>query len=704
MVTSDKGDASKSRYDPLIDAAVREILGDADPPSSAVVLSKSTTDNTVTSDSDDHSSKSNRTPIDKDIGTYSRIAQYHVKRRIASGAMGTVFEATQEHPRRTVAVKVMKHGIASRRAVRRFEDESQILARLNHPGIAKVYEAGWHEEGDTRVPFFALEYIPHAEPIIDYANHRQLSVRDRIRLFVSVCHAIHHGHQRGVIHRDIKPGNILVDSNGQMKVIDFGVARSTDSDLNLTSLQTVVGEIVGTLKYMSPEQCHADPHDLDIRSDIYSLGVVLFELLAGRAPYDLSTTPFVAIPKMICEEPPARLSAVDRSLRGDLEMIVHKALEKDRQHRYQSALALAEDLERYMNNEPILARPPSAVYQFRKLVRRRRVPLAVATVLFVLGIVVAAASVRLAAERTENERLAFQLAVWSESAAFLDFQDDADRRAKTLELCNKVLQVDGHNSNALALRARVRYLNGAYPAAGKDCAAALRIDSKNKLAMRTCAAIELDKGNFGEARKLYEAGLAPYVQTGDLARDFYNRARLRRRDGDCVEAMTDSHRAVALAPSEGQVFKGRGITRYMCGDWDRALEDLTRAASIREGRDGRAAQCNLWIWEIYVLRDKPGDQEEADRAIHRAAAAATDPRAKGIVEVLRGHQDADTHLATLKRPDDIAQANYYLGVKALVEKNREDAIAHFRKADDPSLNDHVEYDLAQWHLARLESK
>ena len=164
-----------------------------------------------------------------------RIGQYHIKRAIGSGAMGTVYEATQERPRRTVALKLMKHGIASRSALRRFEYESQILARLRHPGIAQVYEAGTHRDDSGTVPYFAMEYIVGGKHITQYVKDKKLGTRQRMELFAQVCDAVHHGHQKGIIHRDLKPSNVLVDAHGHVKIIDFGVARSTDSDLAVTT-------------------------------------------------------------------------------------------------------------------------------------------------------------------------------------------------------------------------------------------------------------------------------------------------------------------------------------------------------------------------------------------------------------------------------------------------------------------------------------
>ncbi len=223
-------------------------------------------------------------PAPVGAGVPKRIGQYRIKRAIASGGMGTVYEAVQEKPRRTVAVKVMRAGIASRSALRRFEYESQLLARLRHPGIAQVYDAGTHKDGEVTVPYFAMEYIVGAKPVTDYVKDKKLGTRERLKLFAEVCEAVHHGHQKGIIHRDLKPSNILVDGSGQVKIIDFGVARCTDSDMAVTTLQTDVGQLIGTLQYMSPEQCAADPHDIDTRSDVYALGVVFYEMLCDRNP------------------------------------------------------------------------------------------------------------------------------------------------------------------------------------------------------------------------------------------------------------------------------------------------------------------------------------------------------------------------------------------------------------------------------------
>ena len=302
----------------------------------------------------------------------TKIAHFTIRRVIGSGGMGTVYEGVQDNPRRKVAIKVMRSGVTSRTAQRRFEFESQVLARLHHQGIAQIYEAGTWDDGTGGVPWFAMEYIAGAKTLIDYANARKLGTRERLELFTRICDAVSHGHQKGIIHRDLKPGNILVDANGQPKVIDFGVARATDSDMAVTTLQTDVGQLLGTVQYMSPEQCEADPDILDTRSDVYSLGVLLYELLCDALPYDLESVPVFEAARVIREKAPNRPSTIDRTLRGDVETIVMKALQKDRKLRYQSAHELQRDIQRYLDNEPIEARPPSITYQLKVFARRNR--------------------------------------------------------------------------------------------------------------------------------------------------------------------------------------------------------------------------------------------------------------------------------------------------------------------------------------------
>jgi len=300
----------------------------------------------------------------------SSIARYRILRLLGEGGMGAVYEAEQDQPRRTVALKVIKSAWADRELLRRFELESQTLGRLHHPGIAQIYEAGTAETGYGSQPFFAMEII-HGRPLIEYAEAKHLNTRQRLALMIQICEAVEHAHQRGIIHRDLKPGNILVDESGQPKILDFGLARVTDGDMQATR-QTDMGQLLGTLAYMSPEQVSADPLALDTRSDVYALGVILYELLAGKLPYEVSRHVYEVV-KTIQQVDPRPLSSANREYRGDIETIVAKALEKDKARRYGSAAEFAADIQRYLENRPITAKPASTGYQLRKFAQRNKV-------------------------------------------------------------------------------------------------------------------------------------------------------------------------------------------------------------------------------------------------------------------------------------------------------------------------------------------
>lgn len=310
-------------------------------------------------------------PTIDDAPVPERIGRYTINRKLGEGGMGVVYLAEQDEPKRPVAVKVVRPQAMSGQLRRRFQQEARVLGLLRHPGIAQVYEAGTAVANGRELAYFAMEYV-EGTPLTVYAESRQLSHRARLELLAEICDAIHHAHQKGVVHRDLKPDNILVDLMGQSKVLDFGVASATDADIKTLSIQTQGGQLVGTLPYMSPEQALGDPDAVDTRCDVYALGVIAYELLAKKLPLDLRRSSIVEAARIIREEEPKRLGQVSRHFRGDIETIVAKALEKDRDHRYASAAEFGADIRRFLHDDPIVARPPSAIYQLRKFARRHR--------------------------------------------------------------------------------------------------------------------------------------------------------------------------------------------------------------------------------------------------------------------------------------------------------------------------------------------
>ena len=303
----------------------------------------------------------------------SHIGQYEVKSLLGEGGMGVVYLARQQNPSRDVAIKVIRSSMTSPELLHRFELESEFLGKLKHQGIVSVFEAGLYDQGpgEATRPFLAMEYV-EGQPLRRFILKETPSVHDRLRLLIQICDAIHHAHQRGIIHRDLKPGNILVKANGQPVILDFGVARAIDADFEKSAKRTRAGQLIGTLAYMSPEQVNGKSSDVDIRSDIYSLGVIGYELLVGELPYSISQSKFLEAARVISEETPVQLSTRDRKFRGDLNTVILKAIEKDSERRYQSAAQFKDDLQRFLDREPVMARPATAFYQLRRFAMRNK--------------------------------------------------------------------------------------------------------------------------------------------------------------------------------------------------------------------------------------------------------------------------------------------------------------------------------------------
>lgn len=354
----------------------------------------------------------------KDVTTGVTLAgKYKLMEELGKGGMGTVFMAEQIEPvKRRVAVKIIKLGMDTKQVVARFETERQALAMMDHPNIAKVYDGGATETGR---PYFVMELV-RGISLTKYCDKHKLSTRERLELFIPVCQAVQHAHQKGLIHRDLKPSNVLVaiqDGKPLPKIIDFGIAKAMDHRLTQQTFFTEQGQLIGTPEYMSPEQAEMTGLDIDTRTDIYTLGVMLYELLVGVLPFDpktLRSAAFSEIQRIIRETDPPKASTrlsnlgntqrsiaeqrhtdpstLRKQLKGDLDWIIMRAMEKDRTRRYETSNALAMDIQRYLNDEPIVARPPSAAYKMAKFAKRHKAGLAagvLVTLALVLGLVLA---------------------------------------------------------------------------------------------------------------------------------------------------------------------------------------------------------------------------------------------------------------------------------------------------------------------------
>ncbi len=583
----------------------------------------------------------------------ARVGAYRIIRVIGAGGMGTVYEAEQDRPRRTVALKLLGAGLASAPARRRFEYESQVLSRLRHPGIAQVYEAGEFNRGDGAiVPYFAMEFVRGARTIPDFARERGLDRPARLALFTRVCDAVQHAHRNGVIHRDLKPANILVEGTGDPKVIDFGVARSGPGP----GAETTAGHLVGTLRYMSPEQCAGDPARVDVRADVYALGVVLYELLTGRPPYDLGDSGLLAAAQTIRETPPFRPSSLDPALGGDLDTILLKALEKEPERRYQSAEDLARDLRHTLAREPIEARRHQAWYVLRRTLRRHWPPaVAVAAIVLVTGV----ASVTLwfmyaeqgrllitAERRADETRRALD---WLRSVlASLDpgrtrWGDTSLLRATLDSAAARVgPELTGQPRDEASMRETIAHLYqtiGAFPEAEAQFTRALdlrRAEAADTPELAECLAgyggLLLDRTRYADAAPLLEESLAVRRRLFGPSHPLVARSLLRigtvahtRRDYAAAERIVGEALDLTRAacgedhPETARATLHLAIMRFSTGDLESAESLLLRALAVfRSALGPRHAESASALTSLAKVLHARGDLAEAESAFREA--------------------------------------------------------------------------------------
>ncbi len=558
------------------------------------------------------------------------VAGYRVLSQLGRGGTGVVWEAEQEHPKRRVALKVLRRDhLIDDYHTKMFQREVETLARLKHPNIAAIYESGHTEDGHD---YFAMELV-QGETLGRWLEARPTTIDGpelalRLHLFRTMCDAVHYAHQRGVIHRDLKPANIIVTSESTtltsatsgaarptLKILDFGLARITDSDVAATAMSEI-GTIKGTLQYMSPEQARGDMDAIDTRTDVYALGVILYEMLAGILPYDVSPAAIAEAIRVICEDQPKPLRTTfhgTRRLDADLETIVGKALEKEADRRYASAAAMAEDVERHLESQPILARPPSAMYQMRMFARRNRTLVGSATVALIMLVVFAAAmAVQAERIRREAERANREAATAREVSEFLIGL--FDRSDPTL--------AQGEDLTAREILD-----------SGADRIEELDDQPQTQAAfMETMGRVFSDLGEFDRAAPLLDRAVTIRSTFADenelaLAGALFHQAtlidlqgRYEQAEGPARQSVEIRERRLGEHPDLGFSLNTLGNVLWHQGRLDEAEEVHRRALALREGiLPADHTDIGQSLHNLGALRYFAGDLAEAERLWRRSA-------------------------------------------------------------------------------------